>query len=195
MTLGFGMTKINVQRMRTNATRARKASIVMMNQLFDGAILAFVNEAVMGGSGDGQKIGVDTGMAAASLLPFLRTYRVKQGNDLIGILTAEIQSRQKHDSKKGYTDTSGNYNPDDERSFEHGLELGRDAATVRRGTTSNPLWTFTYQIDVGHWVLFHENTWRVLSRAAEAFEGHIVRHFGDNLLTAGMVELLLPEYE
>jgi len=192
VTIQFNIGEINLPRMKENSIKARKATIVRMNELFDGAIRAFVYEAVSGSSGN-QRIGVETGMAAASLLPFLKTYRVKQGNDLIGVLTAEIEARKVRDTRKGYTDIAGNYNTNDERSFSHGTEIGRTAGYVKRGTTGNPEWIFKYAINVGHWLLYNSETWKVLTRSGDAFEQYIISNASE-LLTDNIVNLLIPEY-
>lgn len=112
-------------------------------------------------------IAVDTGMSKASLIPLAREVQLK---------TIIADAARGFGPRKGYTDMSGTYHPDQVRSPEHGERLGQSAYTLEFGTPTNPELLFNFNIVVFQYFL-HESlenyqnssNWKSLEKGKKAF--------------------------
>lgn len=114
-----------------------------MTQLWRDATKAFLNCVIQDGL-----IRVETGMSKASLLPLARAVR------MLTTVRASIDPRIA--SRKGYTGMGGTYHPGQERSIEHGIQLGEDAYDLDYGSVNNMQLKFEFRITVFQF-LIHEN--------------------------------------
>lgn len=125
-----------------------------LKRLWRDSVKAFIFETV-------DAMSIDTGMSVASLQPLAAKVRLRT-------IILETLRGKGPKFKKGFTDLSGAYHANQNKSRAHGERLGRQAYKLEFGTPNNPDLRFEFDIVVFQHQ-FHDPTWQSLQKGQQAF--------------------------
>lgn len=128
-------------------------------------------------------IQVDTGMAAASLLPMTDKLKRVQTASFTSSVEASIRAKIKRQRVGGGYSADGQYTKAEDggfRSFSQGTKQGSSGHVITYGSVTRIQFNFSYTPQPFHWREIREEEWAALSQGEEAF----IRFFEANLPAA-----------
>lgn len=146
---------IDLVKLHSRSRYEYKKYYTAMRQLWKEGIRVFIDVAV-DTMADSRNPTIDTGMSAGSLIPLAREVRGTT------ISTRQfILSNRQHISRRGY-----GYDPHGFRSIGAGEALGEDAYSTSYGTVDEPIFSFSFDINVFQYQI-HEDSWKSLDKAED----------------------------